>query len=154
MKGHKRRAYALRTGRVSIPGQIYMITTVTHRREPIFSDFRLGRSVVSTLRDASSSAETLAYVVMPDHLHWLMQLKEGQELSSVIRFVKGRSARRINSLRERSGSVWAKGYFDQALRAEDDLKDFARYIVANPLRAGLVRSVGDYPLWDAIWLGR
>ena len=28
----------------------------------------------------------------------------------------------------------------------------ARYIVANPLRAGLVKQIGDYPLWDAIWL--
>jgi hypothetical protein len=28
----------------------------------------------------------------------------------------------------------------------------ARYVVANPLRAGLVKRLGDYPLWDAIWL--
>jgi len=28
----------------------------------------------------------------------------------------------------------------------------ARYIVANPLRAGLVERIGDYPLWDATWL--
>jgi len=28
----------------------------------------------------------------------------------------------------------------------------ARYIVANPLRAGLVERLGDYPLWDAVWL--
>jgi hypothetical protein len=28
----------------------------------------------------------------------------------------------------------------------------ARYIIANPLRAGLVDRIGDYPLWDAMWL--
>jgi hypothetical protein len=28
----------------------------------------------------------------------------------------------------------------------------ARYIVANPLRAGLCRHLGDYPLWDSVWL--
>jgi hypothetical protein len=33
-----------------------------------------------------------------------------------------------------------------------DLQSVARYIVANPLRAGLVKHLGDYPLWDAIWL--
>ena len=48
--------------------------------------------------------------------------------------------------------VWQKGYFDRALRYEEDLKAAARYIIANPLRAGLVAQVGDYPLWDAIWL--
>ncbi len=30
--------------------------------------------------------------------------------------------------------------------------DIARYIIANPLHAGLVKQVGDYPFWDAVWL--
>jgi hypothetical protein len=38
------------------------------------------------------------------------------------------------------------------MRKDQDLQVAARYIVANPLRAGLVKRVGDYPLWDAIWL--
>ncbi|MES9878966.1 MAG: transposase, partial [Candidatus Sedimenticola sp. 1PA] len=33
-----------------------------------------------------------------------------------------------------------------------DIKELARYIVANPLRGGLVESIGDYPHWDAMWL--
>ncbi len=45
-----------------------------------------------------------------------------------------------------------KGYFDRAPRYEEDVKAAARYIIANPLRAGLVARAGDYPLWDAIWL--
>ena len=36
--------------------------------------------------------------------------------------------------------------------AEKNLQDLARYVVRNPLRAGLVRSVYDYSLWDAIWI--
>ena len=32
------------------------------------------------------------------------------------------------------------------------LIDVARYVIANPKRAGLVERVGDYPYWDAIWL--
>jgi len=38
------------------------------------------------------------------------------------------------------------------MRKEEDLQALARYIVANPLRAGLVKRVGDYPHWDAMWL--
>jgi hypothetical protein len=38
------------------------------------------------------------------------------------------------------------------VRAEEDLRDAARYIVANPVRAGLCTHVKDYPLWDAVWL--
>jgi hypothetical protein len=48
--------------------------------------------------------------------------------------------------------MWQKGFHDRAIRREEDLRAVARYIIANPLRAGLVRRVHDYPLWDAIWL--
>jgi len=50
------------------------------------------------------------------------------------------------------GPVWQKGYYDHALRDEENLAAVARYIVANPLRAGLARNVADYPLWDAVWI--
>ncbi|MFP3408382.1 transposase, partial [Pseudomonas sp. SIMBA_065] len=48
--------------------------------------------------------------------------------------------------------IWQPGYQDHALRREERLVHVARYIVANPLRAGLVKSVRDYPHWDAVWL--
>ena len=48
--------------------------------------------------------------------------------------------------------LWQAGFHDRALRAEVDVRAAARYLVANPLRAGLVVSVGDYPYWNAIWL--
>ena len=51
-----------------------------------------------------------------------------------------------------SGRVWAAGYHDRALRAEVDIPHVARYLVLNPVRAGLVARVGDYPFWDAVWI--
>jgi hypothetical protein len=67
--------------------------------------------------------------------------------------LKRNSARQVNQRLGRSGAaVWQPGFFDRALRAEDDLVAVARYIVANPLRAGLCRRLGDYPLWDSVWL--
>lgn len=143
----------LRTGRYSTPGQIYMITTVTTNRAYRFTDFSHGRQVVQSLRAASLSAETLAFVVMPDHLHWLMQLNQHYSLAQTVQFVKSTSARNLNRLTGRKGPLWSKGYFEHALRQEEDVIDCARYIVANPLRAGLVSSIGEYPLWDAMWLG-
>lgn len=148
----KFRTQNLRLGRYSSPHQVYMITTVTHQRSPLFEDLYAGRCVVNALRKSEQSATTLAYIVMPDHLHWLMQLKERASLANTVRFVKATSARYINLQIASSGRIWAKGYYDQALRNEDQIRDFARYIVANPLRAGLVKSVKEYPLWDAAWL--
>ena len=45
-----------------------------------------------------------------------------------------------------------RGFHDRAIRKQDDLVAVARYIVANPLRAGIVDSIRNYPLWDAKWL--
>jgi putative transposase len=89
---------------------------------------------------------------MPDHLHWLLQLHAGHSLSAVVRSVKGSSASEINRTRAVRGPVWEVGFHDHAVRREEDLQNLARYVVCNPLRAGLVRRVNDYPFWDAIWL--
>ena len=147
------KANCLRTGRYSEHGRIYLLTAVTHQRQPAFKDWCIGRLVVNEFRRAqeTGNASSLAWVVLPDHFHWLVELHNG-DLPKLMQTTKSRSARSINEARGVSAPVWQKGYFDQALRHEADLKRMARYIVANPLRAGLVARIGDYPLWDAIWI--
>jgi REP element-mobilizing transposase RayT len=146
-------SHLLRAGRFSCPGHIYLITTNTRNRAPIFEDFPLGRLLVQELRRAEQQGlvSSLAWVVMPDHLHWLFELKAGT-LIGLMQQIKARSSIAINRLRQSSESVWQSGYHDKALRAEDDLLKFARYTINNPVRAGLVRRVADYSLWDAVWL--
>lgn len=81
--------------------------------------------------------ETLCYMLMPDHLHWLMVLHEGK-LSEAVHLLKGRSARAIGQ------AVWQANYYNHAVRQDEGLRKMARYIVANPLRASLARQIGDY----------
>jgi len=145
-------SHRLRIGRHSAPRQIYMITINCKARAPVFTDFPTARCFVHALQEACPSADTLAYVVMPDHVHWLMQLGNQHSLSEAVRFVKSRTTSRIRQQSSHSIQVWQSGFHDRQLRQEDDLIQMARYIVANPIRAGLVRSVREYPLWDAIWL--
>jgi REP element-mobilizing transposase RayT len=120
----------------------------------LFEDLYLGRIVVRTLYSeaTAASAATPAYVLMPDHLHLLLQLRRNCKLGDVVRFVKGRSALEINRIRDARGPVWQPSFHDHALRREEDLQDIARYVVCNPLRAGLVRRINDYSLWDAVWV--
>jgi REP element-mobilizing transposase RayT len=146
-------SHRLRTGRFSCSGQVYLVTTNTHLRQPVFSDFYLGRKVVSELKRADQQGQvtSLAWVVMPDHLHWLFELKHGT-LDGLIKQVKGASSLAINKMLVTNSPLWQRGYHDKALRAEDHLVTLARYVIANPVRAGLVKRVADYPLWDAIWV--
>ncbi|QHF50261.1 transposase [Pseudomonas sp. S49] len=147
------KACGLRKGRYSEAGRIYLLTAAVHERQSVFSDWRLGRLLVEQMRAASDEGmvQSLAWVVMPDHLHWLIELKQGS-LAALMCRVKSRSCRSINLKRGSQGRLWQRGYYDRALRRDEDLKAAARYIVMNPIRAGLARRVGDYPLWDAIWL--
>ena len=138
----------LRKGRVSLPAQVYHVTTVTLGREPVFADLRAARMLVGALREAQvrGEATTLAFVIMPDHVHWLLQLEAPIALSKLVGGVKAVTAHRLGR------RIWQAGFHDHALRHEEDLVETARYIVANPLRAGLAERVGDYSHWDVVWL--
>jgi len=137
----------LRKGRVSQVGSVYHITTVTRDRMPYFASLENGRKLVREMKALQDEgrAETLCYVVMPDHLHWLLVLHEGK-LCEVVRLLKASTAHVIGH------AVWQSNYYDHAVRQDEDLRKMARYIVANPLRANLVGRIGDYSLWDAVWL--
>jgi len=149
----KAHSHSLRSGRFSAPGQIYMVTTRLSNGSRMFTNWQLGRLVVNELRLVHDQdiGHSLAWVVMPDHLHWLFELRLGT-LDRVLQRVKSRSAIALNRATGNTGRVWQTGYQDIAVRHDESLKHFARYIVANPLRAGLVKSVRDYPLWDCKWL--
>ena len=145
---------ALRRGRHSQRHQVYCITTVTRNRTPLFTDLSVARLLIRELRrlDESGSVISLAWVVMPDHLHWMLQLNNHWPLARVVKALKARSALAINRHLCRRGSLWQRAYYDRAARKDEDIRQIARYIVANPLRAGLVRDVGEYPHWDCLWL--
>jgi REP element-mobilizing transposase RayT len=144
----------LRKGRCSLAHHAYFITTVTHLRQPWFRDWKVGRLVCLEMRrlEQQGLLESLAWVLMPDHLHWLFRLDADAQIASIMRRLKGVTARKINQRLVRRGSVWQSAYYDHAVRQDEDLRAVARYIIANPLRAGLVEQIGEYPLWDAVWL--
>ncbi|WP_372822639.1 transposase [Pseudomonas parafulva] len=143
----------LRRGRFSEPGRIYLLTTVTRSRQPFFQFLRPARAVLQQLRHAEEeqSCRSLAWVVMPDHLHWLIELRTGT-LGALMRRFKSRTSHALYQTGGGTGRIWQPGYQDRAIRREEDVQAVARYIVSNPLRAGLVGSVREYSHWDAVWL--
>jgi len=145
-------SHRLRIGRFSQSHQVYLVTCVTHNRSPLFFDFYTAHALVGSLRDTASHAYTWAYVIIPAHFHWLVQLGEEVSLSDQVRFVKSSATRRVRKLSNSSLEIWQAGFHDRQLRKEDDLKAMARYVIANPIRAGLISSVRSYSFWDAAWI--
>ena len=152
MAQHKSHSNDLRKNRHSSSGHIYLVTTTCLARKPIFKNTELGRIVASEIRrsDEARATRTYAYVVMPDHLHWLFQLRR-HTLPTIIKNVKGRSARRIKTMRNRTGPIWQSGYHDRTLRTDESLEAVGNYVVANPVRGGIVTDIEDYPLWNLMW---
>ena len=144
----------LRLGRYSQENNIYFVTTNTHDREPLFSDFSSARIVINNLRlsDDQKITSTIGYTLMPNHLHWLFTLNDVTDLSYAVGKIKGRSAKQINTHLKRNIKVWQAGFYDHCLRQDEEIKEVMRYIVANPLRANLVDNIGNYSHWDCIYL--
>jgi len=114
----------------------------------------LSRLVIAEMRKIHDQGlvSSLAWVLMPDHLHWLFTLGQPYDLRTAMKLFKGRSARTANKVLHRSGTFWQTGYYDHAVRSDEVLEKLGRYIVANPLRSKLVNSLARYALWDAVWV--
>ena len=94
-----------------------------------------------------------AATVMPDHVHLLLTPICDQEgwpyaLPTILKLIKGVSARSVNKLLDGSGPVWQDESFDHVLRCDESFAEKLDYIRQNPVRAGLVKAAEDYPwLW-------
>lgn len=143
----------LRKARFSQPNNIYFITSNTKNRQAIFAEFHLACKAIQgfTDKDKLQDGRLLCWVLMPDHAHWLIQLGKEKNISSLVASMKAAATRQLRS-QGFTEPVWQSGFYDYALRKEDDVVHVARYIIANPIRAGLVKSVRNYPYWDAVYL--
>ena len=137
----------LRRYRQSQPGRIYVLTTVVQGRRRLFDQPQNAEIVIDALRhvERSGRSYTLAWVIMPDHVHWLIELRHGT-LATCMNVFKSISSRKLQA-----GQVWQTGYHDHAIRRDESVEHAARYIIGNPLRAGLAERVAEYPYAWCRW---
>jgi len=149
-------SHRLRKGRLSEAGRIYLITANCDRRRSAFLSCTAAEIAIDEMRHQESlgHCDSLAYVVMPDHVHWLLRLQNNAHLSNTVGSMKGRAAVRINRQAGLSGRLWQAGFHDHAVRREQDLENLASYIIQNPLRANLVTDIEHYPHWGSVWFER
>ena len=134
---------SLREGRRSIPGQIYSITTAVNHRQRYFADSNRADLAKSVLEDSQTwpKSHPLLWVLMPDHLHLLLELQT-ESLSIAVGRVKALISRRLKAIP--TGGLWQASFHDHALRREENLLTIGRYLLDNPVRAGLVSRAADW----------
>jgi putative transposase len=141
----RHRPYRLRTF-VYVGVQRYSLTLCTFQRAPAFADGETVARVLLLLRQHASEAgfAVAAYCFMPDHLHILaVGTREDADLQRFVARFK-----QVSGFRHRQAtraSLWQSGYADRVLREDEPTMVLCRYILSNPVRAGLATAIGEYP---------
>ncbi|MBZ5588396.1 MAG: transposase [Acidobacteriia bacterium] len=137
---------ALRAGRWSEKGRCYLVTTTTAGRRRFFDRPEAAQIVLDCLAwlEEHERIRRLSAVVMPDHLHAVIELGTAS-LPSVMHSLKGFTAKGVNAVEARSGPVWQRQYHETALRDGSAVREAIRYCLLNPVRWGLTTAPGEFP---------
>ena len=90
----------------------------------------------------------LAWVVMPNHVHLLVEIWQTPQ-SKLVKDWKGYTGRRVNRVLGRRGQLWQDDYWDRYVRDEAHYRKVRRYIEMNPVKAGLVKTPERWPFSSA-----
>ena len=142
--------------RVYIPGSWYFFTVVTYKRQPILTTetglAALKAAVVETR--AKYPFTSIAWVILPDHLHYIWQLPDGDADFSTRwslikwRFTRGylrgeggtNGDRSASRKRHREQNIWQRRFWEHCIRDDEDLERHIDYIHYNPVKHGLVHE--------------
>lgn len=87
----------------------------------------------------------ICFTIMPTHFHFAFELLPGNKgISKIMQSIKGVSARRINKALNRSGKLWQDESYDRWIRNDVELYFVIKYILENPVKAGLANNWNDW----------
>jgi putative transposase len=128
----------------------YFLTFCTHSRAEHFTTAQNVDLVQSQIlrTGASLGAELTAYCFMPDHLHLLV---EGTSPDTDVKAFVSRAKQLAGyHFKQETGHRLCQRYgYERVLREDETTLEVIRYIVENPVRAGLTRDVASYPFWGS-----
>ncbi len=146
--------------RASFAGGYYFFTVVTYRRHRILTG-ELSRTYLRRAFEkvrAQRYFETIAICLLPEHLHRIWKLPEGDADFSTrwslikrdftINFLKARgneSMQGTSRLEHRLRGIWQKRFWEHQIRDERDLQTHVDYIHYNPVKHGWVAQLEDWP---------
>ena len=136
-----RKSHQLRKGRHAASGTYYFLTTATFKRRRIFSTPEVAQIIFDSFQwlENENRIRWICIMIMPDHIHAVIQLGCNQTLASIMHSLKSFTAKEINALHGAASSIWQEGYYDRGVRGEESLNKILRYCYENPVRQGLVK---------------
>lgn len=126
------------------PGRVYFVTSVTHARKPILVDMFPAFWLAVETSQTRQPFDLVAWVVIPDHVHMIIDPKDS-DLSNVVRRFKLSFAYQYRSQRGLySATVWQPRCWDHIIRDQEDMNRQIDYIHYNPVKHAFVKSPHEW----------
>jgi REP element-mobilizing transposase RayT len=134
-----------RKPRIEVPGGHFHVTTRGVNREEIFFDSRSRNWFLKLLSRSIRRFDwiCLAYCLMGNHYHLVIRTPE-PTLARGMELLNGEYARYVNERFERDGHLFARRYFSVLIESDAQLLETCRYVVLNPVRAGLCEAPEEW----------
>ncbi len=138
-----------RRPRLLVPGAAYHVMSRGNRKDPIFEDDEDRHRFLAIVSEETRRFDVTCYAfcLMGNHYHLAVATPEGN-LSAAMRQVNGRYAKASNRRHGRTGHLFEGRFQSLVVESEAYLRDLARYVVLNPVRAGLVCDPSAWP-WSS-----
>ncbi len=137
--------------RYYLPDRIVFATTSTKNKVPVFQNAENAQILIDllcALRE-ENKLKLYAFVVMPNHLHFIFLPVPPENLSTVLHKLKRRSSREIHKRNKIKGVLWERRFYDRIIRSEEEFAKAIDYIHWNPVKAGLSEKPEDYAFSSA-----
>jgi len=102
------------------------------------------------LFDDNRRCRLLAWVIMPNHVHVLVEIWT-TPLGKLVQCWKKLVTDFVNARLHRTGQWWQEDYFDRYMRDDAHFQKTVHYIEWNPVKAGLVKEPKEWPWSSAKW---
>jgi putative transposase len=143
---HPRKRVRLDPSVYAQPGHLCSITIAVRDRQRVFTAPHIADAAIQVLEALSArhGVPIHAFCIMPDHVHLLLEPSDSCDIITFVGQFKNLAQREAWKLGVH-GAFWQHSFWDHFLRADEDIEVVTNYIFENPVRAGLVDVVGDYP---------
>jgi len=132
-------------------GDWVFLTHVTNQRRPILAEHAADFLDTLTIQCRRAEVQRYAWVILPDHVHLLLE-SGAADVSSLTRRIKlAFSVRYRIAHNQTSGRLWQLRFYDHIIRDQEDLNRHVDYIHYNPVKHGYVK---DPFAWEWSSLGR
>jgi putative transposase len=138
-----------RLARAVFPGLPHHVTQRGNGRQQTFfrdADYRLYRDLLAE-HCSAADVEVWSWVLMPNHVHLILMPGDEDGLRRALAPVHRRYAGAIQARQQRTGHFW-QGRFGCVAMDEDHCVAAIRYVLMNPVRAGLTERASDWP-WSS-----